>query len=120
MVGLIASALAFAFGLFFVPILIPGMRVRGMEDALKAGLVCGILSAVLGKLVLILLTLVFFLPILLTGPLGAFVVQAMVNAVLLVVAARTVDGISFDSTRTAIWAAVALTVCQTLVRMVGA
>lgn len=119
MTQLIVSALSFAFGLMFLPILVPGMRVRGVGGALKAGLVCGVLSAVLGKLLLLLLTLVFFLPVVLTGPLGAFVVQALVNAILLAMTARLVDGIEFDRLRTTLWAAFALTLLQTLVRLAG-
>lgn len=119
MAQLIASILGFALGLLFLPMVIPGMRVRGTTEALKAGVVGGILSALLGKLLLILLTFVFFLPIVLTGPVGAFVVQGLVNAVLLWMTARLVEGIEFDRARTTLWAAFALTVLQTVARHLG-
>jgi uncharacterized membrane protein YvlD (DUF360 family) len=119
MAQLIASILGFALGLLFLPMVIPGMRVRGTTNALKAGVVGGILSTLLGKLLLVLLTLVFFLPIVLTGPVGAFVVQGLVNAVLLWMTARLVDGIEFDRTRTTLWAAFALTALQLAARHLG-
>ena len=71
----------------------------------------------LGKLLLVLLTLVFFLPIVLTGPLGVFVVQALVNAVLLSLTSKIVSGIEFDRARTTLWAAFALTILQTVAKM---
>jgi len=113
----IASVLGFAFGLLLLPTMIGGVRVGGMGGALKAGLVCGILSATLGKLLVALLTLVFFLPIVLLGPLGGFVVQAGVNIVLLGAAARVVEGLQFERTRTLLWAAFALTLLQTAAKM---
>lgn len=113
----VASVLGFAFGLLLLPAMIRGFRVRGMGTALKAGLVCGILSAVLGKILLALLTLVFLLPIVLTGPIGVFVVQAFVNAILLGLTARLVDGLEFERRRTVLWAAVALTALQTIAKL---
>jgi uncharacterized membrane protein YvlD (DUF360 family) len=113
----IASVLGFALGLLLLPAMIGGFRVRGMGSALKAGLVCGILSAVLGKLLVALLTLVFLLPIVFTGPIGVFVVQALVNAILLSLTARLVDGIEFERRGTVMWAAFALTVLQTLAKL---
>lgn len=117
MAQLLASAAGFAVGMILLPAMIRGVRVRGTSSALKAGVVCGVLSAVLGKLLLVLLTLVFFLPIVLTGPLGVFVVQALVNAILLSLTSRIVSGIEFDRARTTMWAAFALTVLQTLAKM---
>lgn len=113
----IASVLGFALGLLLLPAMIRGFRVSGMGTALKAGLVCGILSAVLGKILLVLLTLVFFLPIVLTGPVGVFVVQALVNAILLGLTGRLVDGLQFERPRTVFWAAVALTALQTVAKL---
>jgi uncharacterized membrane protein YvlD (DUF360 family) len=116
MSSFIASVLGFALGLALLPAMIRGFRVSGMGTALKAGLVCGILSAVFGKILLVLLTLVFFLPIVLTGPIGVFVVQALVNAVLLGLTGRLVDGVEFERPRTVFWAAVALTALQTVAK----
>jgi len=113
----IATVLGFAFGLLLLPAMIRGVRVRGMGSALKAGFVCGILSAVLGKILVALLTLVFLLPIVLTGPIGVFVVQALVNAVLLSLTAKMVDGIEFERARTVLGAAFALTLLQTVARI---
>lgn len=113
----LASVLGFALGLVVLPAMIRGFRVRGLGSALKAGLVCGILSAVLGKILLALLTLVFLLPIVLTGPVGVFLVQAFVNAILLGLTSRIVDGLEFERTRTVLWAAVALTALQTIAKL---
>lgn len=113
----VASVLGFALGMLLLPVMIRGVRVRGMGSALKAGLVCGILSAVLGKILLALLTLVFLLPIVLTGPIGVFVVQALVNAVLLALTGRLVEGLEFERRRTVLWAAVALTALQTIAKL---
>lgn len=115
--SLLASILGFALGLLLLPAMIGGVRVRGMGGALKAGLVCGILSTLLGKLLVALLTLVFLLPIVLTGPIGVFVVQALVNAILLSLTARVVDSIQFERRRTVLWAAFALTALQTVARL---
>lgn len=112
--SLLASTLGFALGLLLLPAMIGGFRVRGMGGALKAGLVCGILSTLLGKLLVALLTLIFLLPIVLTGPLGVFVVQVTVNAILLSLTARLVDSIEFERARTVWWAAFALTALQTV------
>ncbi|MCA9653629.1 MAG: phage holin family protein [Myxococcales bacterium] len=113
----IASVLGFALGLLLLPAMIRGVRVKGMGAALRAGLVVGILSALLGKILVALLTLVFLLPIVLTGPIGVFVVQGLVNAVLLGITARLVDGIEFERTRTVVWAAFALTLLQTAAKL---
>jgi uncharacterized membrane protein YvlD (DUF360 family) len=116
MAELVASAVGFALGLLLLPAFIPGVRVRGMGGALKVGVVCGLLSVLFGKLLVFLLSLVFLLPILLTGPIARFVIQCFVNAILLSVATKFVDGIEFDRRRSAIWAAVALTILQMVVR----
>src|SRR5262245_57752206 len=97
--------------------MIRGFRVRGMGTALRAGLLCGTLSAVLGQLLLALLTLIFLLPIMLTGPIGVFVVQALVNTVLLGLTGRFVEGLEFERPRTVFWAAVALTALQTVAKL---
>ena len=117
MASFIASVLGFAFGLLLLPAMVRGVRVKGMGSALKAGLVVGILSALLGKILVALLTLVFLLPIVLTGPIGVFVVQAVVNAILLGLTARLVDGLEFERTRTVMWAAFALTLLQTVAKL---
>lgn len=116
MQALVASAVGFALGLLLLPAIIPGVRVRGMGGALKVGVVCGLLSVLFGKLLFFLLSLVFFLPILLTGPIAFFLIQCFVNAILLTVATQFVDGIEFDRRRSALWAAVALTLFQLAVR----
>lgn len=115
--SLLASILGFALGLLLLPAMIRGVRIEGMGTALRAGLVCGILSAVLGKILVALLTLVFLLPIVLTGPIGVFVVQALVNAILLGLTARLVRGLRFERRRTVLWAAVALTALQTIAKL---
>lgn len=119
LVQLVVSALSFAFGLLFVPILVPGMRVRGTYEVAQVGLVCGVLSAVLSKVLLVVLSFIFLLPIILAGPLGPFLVQCLVNFGLLVAASRYTDAVAFDSLRATGYGAAALTVLQTLVRLAG-
>lgn len=117
MVQLVASVLAFAAGLFFLPTMFRGMRVKDSGSAIKSGLLGGVLSVGLGKVLLTVLSLVF-LPIVLLGPVGAFLVQAIVNIVLLNVLHRMGNGIEFDRMRTTLWAAIALTVLQILIRFI--
>ncbi len=119
MISLLLSALVFALGLLFLSGMLPGMHVRGFGGALKAAVVCGVLSAGLGKLLLIVLSFVFWLPIVVTGPVGAFVVQGLVNAILLGLTARLVSSLEFDGRKTVLWAAFALTLGQTLARWLG-
>lgn len=113
MLSMLISAGVFALGLLFLSGLLPGMQVRGLWSAFKAAVVCGILSVVLGKLLLALLALLFWLPVIITGPVGVFLIQTLVNGILLGLTARLVDGISFDRRRTVAWAAFALTLAQT-------
>ena len=115
MQSMIASCLAFTFGLMFLSALLPGMIVRDLWSAFKAAVVCGVLSVVVGKLLFALLSLIFFFPILISGPLGVFVVQTFVNVVLLLLTENLVDGVRFQRWRTALWAAVGLTLLQTVV-----
>jgi len=115
---LVVSAAAFAFGLFLLPILFPEIRLKGAGEILKVGVIGGVLSAVLGKVVWILLSLVFF-PIVLLGSLGVFLVQVLVNLGLLWSATFWSEGIAFKRVTTALWAAVALTMLQWLVRLAG-
>ena len=119
MVPLIASIAAFAFGLLFLPMLFRGIRVKGgATAALKVGLVGGVASVFGGKVLLALLTL-FFFPIVLAGAIGAFIVQLLVNVVVLMLVPRIMDGVEFDRIRTTFWAAIALSVLQVLVRLAG-
>ncbi len=113
---LIASVLGFALGLLLLPALIPGMRVKGMGAALQVGLVCGVLSVLLGKLLMVVLSFIFLLPIMLLGPLGPILVQTAVNGILLMVATQVVSGIEFERTRSVAWAALALTLLQWVAR----
>lgn len=114
MTQLLASVLCFAFGLLFLPMVFRGMRINGTRGALKTGLVTGVLSVGLGKVLFVLLSFIF-LPILLLGAVGVFLVQMVVNIVLVQLASRLGTGIEFDSIKTAFAAAVALTVLQTMV-----
>jgi len=118
MVQLIASVVAFAVGIFFLPMVFSGMRVRGTGNALKAGVIGGALSVTLGKVLVAVLTLVFF-PIALLGPVGAFLIQSVVNGAILAVTARVTDGVEFDGLKTTAWAAIALTTLQFVVRLAG-
>lgn len=112
MTHIVSSAVMFAIGFLVLAAVLPGMRVRGLAGTIKAGLVCGVLSAVFGKVLLALLKLVFFLPIALTGWFGLLAVQTLVNAALLFATARLAGGIEFDRNRTIAWAAFALTLFQ--------
>jgi uncharacterized membrane protein YvlD (DUF360 family) len=115
MMSLVASCLAFTFGLIVCSALLPGLMVRDLWSAFKAAVICGLLSVVLGKLLFFLLSLIFFFPILISGPLGAFLVQAFVNTILLIITENLVDGVRFVTWRTALWAAVGLTLLQMIV-----
>ena len=115
MSSLVASCLAFTFGLMILSAIMPGLLVRDLWSAFKASLLCGLLSAVFGKLLFTLLSLIFFFPILISGPLGVFLVQALVNAILLTSTENLVDGVRFVRWRTAMWAAIGLTILQMLV-----
>ena len=119
MFSLVLSALVFAVGLLFLAGLLPGMRVDGLWGALKASVVCGILSAVLGKVLFVLLTLVLILPVVLLGPLGLFAVQMLVNAILLALTARIVRAISFEGRRSLLLAAALLTLGQTVLAVLS-
>lgn len=115
MAQFVASALVFALGLLFVGAWLPGMRVRGgLWGAFKAAMVTGILSTFLGKILVKVLTLIL-LPLLLAGPVGAFVIRAIVNAVLLALTAKLSASIDFERKRPLLWAAFALTLLQTLI-----
>jgi putative membrane protein len=116
MLGFLFSAAAFALGLLLLAGILPGIRVDGFWSAFKAAVVCGVLSVVVGKVLLVLLTLIFFLPIVVTGPIGVFVVQALVNAVLLWLTEKIVSGLRFERGRTVVFAAFALTLAQVLAR----
>lgn len=118
MTQILISVAAFALGLLFLPMIFSGMRVRGTGAALKSGALGGALSVTLGKVLVSLLTLLF-LPIALLGPVGAFVIQALVNTLILMVTARLSDGVEFDGVRTTMWAAIALTALQLVVRLIG-
>jgi uncharacterized membrane protein YvlD (DUF360 family) len=119
MVPLVASIAAFAFGLLFLPMLFRGIRVKGgTAQALKVGLVGGVVSVFGGKVLLALLTL-FFFPIVLAGAVGAFIVQAIVNLAVLALVPRFMDGVEFDRLRTTAWAALTLTILQVVVRAAG-
>ncbi len=109
---MIASCLAFTLGLMVLSAVLPGMIVRDVWSAFKAAVVCGVLSVVVGKLLFFLLSLIFFFPILITGPIAVFLIQTFVNAILLIVTENLVDGVRFQSWRTAGWAAAGLTVLQ--------
>ncbi len=114
MTQLLASVLSFAFGLLFLPMVFRGMRVTNTGSALKTGLAAGVASVFMGKGLLVLLRLVF-LPIVLLGPLGAFLVQFVVNAILVQFTSRLGSSVEFDGFKTGLAAAVALTALQTLV-----
>lgn len=116
MAQLIASVLGFALGLLLLPALIPGMRTKGMGAALKVGLVCGVLSVFLGKVLLVLLSIIFILPIALLGSIAVFAIQCVVNSILLFVATKIVSGVEFERNRSVAWAALALTILQTVAR----
>lgn len=118
MVQLIASIVAFAVGILFLPMVFSGMRVRGTGEALKAGAIGGALSVLLGKVLLAILTLIFF-PIALLGPLGAFIIQSLVNVAILMVITRITEGVEFDGVKTTVWAGIALTTLQFVVRLAG-
>jgi len=118
MIVYVATAVTFAAGVFLLPALIPGARVRGGAETLKAAAIGGVLSTGLGKLLWLVLTLVFF-PIRLLGPFGPVLAQAIVNGVLLLVGSQVVDAVRFKSWSSLLWAAAALTALQVAVASIG-
>lgn len=114
MLPLVVSAITFAAGLFFVPLLIHDAQVRGGSEALKAAAVGGVASAGLGKLLWLIVSLVFF-PIRLLGPIGPFLAQSIVNLAILVVTEQRVSGVRFKTWMSRVWAALALAVLQWVV-----
>lgn len=114
----IATAVSFTVGVFLLPVLIPGVRVRGGGEVLKAAGIGGVLSVGLGKLAWLLLSLLFF-PIRLLGPLGPVLAQLVVNVVLLFVGSRVVRGVQFKTWGALVWAGLALTALQLVVASIG-
>jgi uncharacterized membrane protein YvlD (DUF360 family) len=112
---MIASAGAFAAGLMVLASVSPQIAVRDAWSTFKVALLCGALSALLGKLVVAILS-VIFLPILLTGPLGVFVLHALFNAILMAAVTRYLDGVRFTSWRALAAVSAALTLLQMIVR----
>jgi len=113
---ILASAGAFGIGLFIMSIMTPNIVVKDTWRAFQVATVVGLTSALLGKLAVALLSLVF-LPILLAGPLGVFVLHALFNGGLLFGASHYFDdGIRFASLRTLGLVAAGLTLVQMIVR----
>ncbi|MCA9636571.1 MAG: phage holin family protein [Myxococcales bacterium] len=112
---ILASAGAFAIGLFVMATVTPNVRIKDSWGAFQIAGACGLISALLGKLVVAILSLLL-LPILLAGPLGVFVLHALFNGVLLFVATRYLDGIRFDGVKSLAIVAAVLTLVQMIVR----
>ncbi len=112
---MIASAGAFAAGLMVMASVSPGVVVRDAWSTFKVALIGGVLSAVLGKLVVAILGIIL-LPILITGPIGVFILHALFNAILLFVLTRYLEGVRFQSIRTLGAVAAALTLVQMIVK----
>jgi len=110
MLQLVASALAFTFGLLFLPLFFSDIRLRRATDALTVGALGGLLSAVLGRVLWIIVSTIVF-PIGLLGPVGAFLTQAVVNLGLFAASSRWV---LFKRLTSRFWAALTLTVLQTI------
>ena len=112
---MIASAGAFAAGLMVMASVYSQISARDAWSTFKVALVCGALSAVLGKLVVALLG-VILLPILIAGPLGVFVLHALFNAILLAVVTRALDGVRIHGLRALGITAAVLTLVQMIVK----
>ncbi len=113
---ILASAGAFAIGLFVMAVLTPNIVIKDTWRAFQVATIAALASAFLGKLVVALLSLVF-LPILLAGPLGVFFLHALFNGALLFGASHYFDdGIRFASLRTLALVAAGLTLVQMIVR----
>ncbi len=113
---IIASASAFAIGLFVMATVTPNIVIKDTWRAFQIAAVAGLASALLGKLVVALMSLIF-LPIMLAGPLGVFFLHTLFNGALLFGANHYFDdGIRFASLKTLSLVAAGLTLVQMIIR----
>lgn len=103
--SLLLRLLATAFSLLIVAYVIPGFHVSGIIDALIAAAVFGVANATLG----LLLKIITFPATIVTFGLFWFVV----NALMLLFAAKLVSGFSIDGFWPAFWGAILLSIVNT-------
>lgn len=107
----IAQWILSAVALMITTRLVPGFYITGPESALIGALVLGLLNAILGYF----LNFVSFPLVILSF--GAFIL--FVNAAVLVLAARLVDGFSVYGYTPAIWAGAVLATLSIIIRYVA-
>lgn len=111
MLGLLVQWLLSAIALLLVSRIVPGFRVGGLEPALIAALVIGLLNATLG---LILKVITFPLSIL---TLGIFLL--VINGLMILLASKLVLGFHVRGFVPAFWGAVVLAILGIVIRAVA-
>ncbi|MCA9719679.1 MAG: hypothetical protein H6713_22545 [Myxococcales bacterium] len=110
-VALFVSFLGFAVGLMLASLFVREIKLQGFVPGLKAAGLYGLASAGLGLVAKIVIKLLF-LPIVLLGPLGDLLIQALVNVALMIVGPLFAPEIKLGPRRTTTYVAVALAVLQ--------
>ena len=95
-----------ALGLWLASGLVEGLRFNNAQTLIMAALLLGVMNAVVRPLVLI-----FTLPITVVT-LGLFLL--VINASMLLLVAKLLDGFSIDRFSTALWASLIVSVCSSV------
>jgi hypothetical protein len=115
-VAVIDSFLGFVVGLLLTSMLVPELELKGLGPGARAATLFGLVSAGLGRLAKIVLSILFF-PILLLGPIGDFLVQAGVNVALLIIGPLFVEELEVTSHRAAMMIGVGLAALQVVLQV---
>ena len=118
MISAIISMFVFAGGILLAEFVIPQIHVgRSWThpwDKFRNAAICGVCSAVLGKITAGILGLIFF-PILLLGPLFLIAVQALANTAILFAGGFLLEDFKFADRQTIAWTATILATLQVLI-----
>lgn len=110
MLEIVVRLLALALLIYGIARVIPGMDLKGFKAAVSVALVYSLLNFILFKVLLI---VTFPLVLLKYATLGLFAI--LINALLLVVTDKLLDGFSLRSFWTAIWAALGISLANLLI-----
>lgn len=118
MISVVISMLVFTAGLLLADFLFSQIRIGqswGQPwDKLRNAAICGVSSAILGKLAAMVLGLIF-LPILLLGPIFLIAVQALANAAICFAGGFFLAEFKFPDRQTIGWTAAILAILQVLI-----